>query len=113
MSAARNAAARPQIDATSGGAGDRLDLEENIARVQDLNALAQWITSARDTLDELRSSANFDSALAERLSANSVAYNSPDWGSFESCALYRLHMIIEENIRQIADATINAPRIVQ
>ena len=113
MKAPRPDVALPQAATTTVVVGDRLDLEENIARVQDLNGLAQWICSARDTLDELRSSAKFDSVLDERLSANSVAYNSPDWGSFESGALYRLHMIIEENIHQIADATINAPRSVQ
>lgn len=114
MSAARKDAALPQAaDAPSADALDMVDLEEHIARAQDLNALAQWISSARDTLDELRSSAKCDSVLAERLSAQSIAYNSPDWTSFESGALYRLHMIIEENIRAIADATIKAPRSLQ
>ncbi len=113
MSTARNDAARPQNDASPGSAGDRLDLEENISRAQDLNRLAQWISEARDLADNLQLSANIDPVLAERLRANDIAFNSPEWGTFESCALHRLHMIIEENIRQIADATINVPRSVQ
>jgi hypothetical protein len=114
MNAARKDAAQPQAtDPPASDAINKLDLEEHIDRAQHLNALAQWISSARDTLDELRSSAKCDPVLAERLSARQGSYSGPEWTSFESDALFCLHMIIEENIEAIADATIKAPRSLQ
>lgn len=75
------------------------------AEVRRTFVLAEWIESARQTLDELRVAADFDEKLRERLHAHQIAFASPLWTAEESSALLALLMSGEGRVRDVEKTT--------
>lgn len=89
-------------------------IEESLAHSRTLNDLAMWIAEARGLIDGLRHAMSIDSELARRIKPHSLGLWGPEWGSAEVEGLQHLHMVIAENLREIASVSgLASTRVAQ
>lgn len=75
-------------------------IEESLCHARTLNDLAMWVAEARGLIDSIRLRASTDAELERRLTG--LGLNSPEWNDAEVEGLQHLHMVIAENLHDIA-----------
>ena len=88
------------------GGGTAFDLafkiEESLCHARTLNDLAMWIVEARGFIDKLQGAVSRDPELAGRIASLSLGLYSAEWNDAETEGLQHLHMVIGENLHDIA-----------
>jgi len=79
-----------------------LEIEESLCHARTLNDLAMWIVEARGFIDALQSAVSRDAELAGRIASLSLGLYSAEWNDAETEGLQHLHMVIGENLHDIA-----------
>lgn len=56
-----------------------IDRESSVLEAAALSELVDWISKARDLIDEIRDREGLNGSLSEALKLHNIAINEPDW----------------------------------
>ena len=79
---------------------NQFDRQSAAAEAASISDLVDWISKARDLIDEIRDRAELNGSLSEALKLHNIAINEPDWIFSEApqglaYVMVRQHLLIK------------------